>query len=111
MAATSLNSSERAEINRAGAEVLEQKLKEAVEAKHNRTGGMAGSVGIDTEPTGASKVGFDKDHAYIARFLNDGTKHIIADHFVDQTREAAKDAIFAAQVKAYRRILRRKGVK
>ena len=61
--------------------------------------------GVDN---GNSIVGFEgaKDsginHARIARFLNDGTVKIRGDHFVDNTRREATDAVFEAQRKVYR---------
>jgi hypothetical protein len=37
--------------------------------------------------------------------LNDGTKYIRADHFVDNARDDAKDAVFAAEAEKYQAII------
>lgn len=100
--ATYLSSSERLVIETAGAQVLAEHLRLAIVANHRRTGGMANSVGVESAGIDGVKVGFDAQHGYIARFLNDGTKHILADHFVDEVRETAKPAIFQAELAAYR---------
>ena len=61
---------------------------------------------IDGDHNGSSTVGFH-NKAYIARFLNDGTKYIRADHFVDNARDDAKDAVFAAEAEKYQAMIAR----
>ena len=59
---------------------------------------------IDGEVNGNSVVGFGRK-AYIARFLNDGTVKMKANHFVDQTIKKSGKAVFDAQ----RKVLEHRG--
>ena len=103
-------------ITKAGADVLADKLQEATKEKHPDTKGTGGKYGhlsddvgsatgdIDKEHNGSSVAGFG-DKAFVARFLNDGTKKIHGDHFVDNARDDAKDAVFAAEQEEYEAII------
>ncbi|WP_288528292.1 HK97 gp10 family phage protein [uncultured Secundilactobacillus sp.] len=118
--ATHLTIAEKATVTGAGAKVLANGLAEVIRQKHFRVHikgrsdtHLANAVNyrktdIDGEKTGVSSVGFAPDKAYIARFLNDGTKYIVGDHFVDQTREAMHGEVVKAERKAYRQIMQRK---
>lgn len=114
--AAQLPISEQEKITKAGADVFAGKLQEATKEKHPDTKGSGGKYGhlsedissaagdIDGDHNGSSTVGFgNKD--YIARFLNDGTKYIHADHFVDNARDDAKDAVFAAEADKYQAMI------
>lgn len=118
--AATLSISEKARITQAGAEVFQKRLEEVTRSKHYRnhkTGDeihLAGSVvmqnkDIDGIKNGNSTVGFDEEHAYIARFLNDGTKFITGDHFVDNLMQSAQEDVFAAEQAEYQKILKEKG--
>lgn len=52
---------------------------------------------------GNSVVGFG-EKAYVARFLNDGTKKMHANHFVDNARKSSEAEIFAAEKATYDRL-------
>lgn len=58
---------------------------------------------IGGHKNGNSAVGFGKE-AYIARFLNDGTKKMPATHFVDNVRKSSEAEIFAAEKATYDRL-------
>src|SRR5699024_7273640 len=49
--------------------------------------------------TGQDESGIN--HARIARFLNDGTKYIAGDSFVDNTRRSTEAAVFEVERKVY----------
>ncbi|MUV40585.1 HK97 gp10 family phage protein [Levilactobacillus brevis] len=114
-----LSPSEMSQVTDAGAAVLADHLKEVTKQKHYRTRvkgqdstHLANKVthqatDIDGEKTGASTVGFT-DEAYIARFLNDGTKYIRGDHFVDNSRQEVKNKVIAAEAVKYQELIRRK---
>ena len=114
-----LSPSEMAEVTDAGARVLADHLKTVTKQKHYRTRikGQASthlanqithqSTDADGEKNGISTVGFS-DKAYIARFLNDGTKYIPGDHFVDNARQEAKQRVIAAEAVKYQELTRRK---
>jgi HK97 gp10 family phage protein len=97
-----------AEITKAGAEVLVEKLKEAApisKKKEEKYGHLKDNItyaptDIDGEKNGNSTVGFQKK-AYIARFLNDGTIKMPATHWVDNARNESSSEVFAAQQKKY----------
>jgi hypothetical protein len=96
--------------------VLADKLTEATKAKHPNTEGSGGEYGhltddiasatgdVDGRHDGKSVVGFTKKE-FVARFLNDGTKYIRGDHFVDNARDDAKDAVFEAEAAEYKKII------
>lgn len=113
-------SEEKAIITGAGAKVFEEKLTNETNAKHRSNhkdkayGHAADHVtmqagNVDGTKTGVSSVGWDNAyHAMNMQRLNDGTKKIKADHFVDNLRKndavisevtAAEAAIYAAKVK------------
>ena len=55
----------------------------------------------DDMDDGSVTIGWpNRYHAMNAMRLNDGTVHIQADHFVDQTREESNDDVVRAQAKA-----------
>lgn len=119
--AQKLSIAEQAEITKAGADVLQKKIADETKSKHYSkkkrpvNGHMADSVivintDVDGVKTGVSTVGFDKYHAGNARRLNDGTKRIKADHFIDNARDSATDAVMDAESKTYREILKQKGL-
>ncbi|AVI94105.1 phage head-tail joining protein [Oenococcus oeni] len=116
-----LSVDEQTEINKAGADVGAKILQQDTKDRHYRkrkTGEdvhLADSVlseanNINGDKDGSSVFGFSADKAYIARFLNDGTKHIQADHFVDDARKEAKEAIEEAKEAEYKKIMKSKGV-
>ncbi|QLQ50957.1 HK97 gp10 family phage protein [Lactiplantibacillus plantarum] len=102
-------------ITKAGAKVLASKLSQTTREKHysnhnhEKYGHMADNVSyqstdIDGEHDGSSIVGWtNKYHDMNAMRLNDGTKHIKADHFVDQNLEDSQDAVFEAELKEYQK--------
>lgn len=114
--AAQLSIKDQEKITKAGADVLATKLQEATKAKHPDTKGTGGKYGhlsedissaagdVDHEHNGKSTAGFG-DKAYIARFLNDGTKRIRGDHFVDDARDDAKNDVFAAEQAEYNKII------
>lgn len=114
--AAQLSISDQEKITKAGADVYAEKLAEATKEKHPDSKGTGGKYGhlskdissatgdIDKEHNGSSVAGFG-DKAFVARFLNDGTKKIRGDHFVDNARDDAKDAVFAAEQEEYEAII------
>ncbi|BAN74524.1 MULTISPECIES: HK97-gp10 family putative phage morphogenesis protein [Lacticaseibacillus] len=114
--AAELSINDQEKITKAGADVYAKKLAETTKEKHPNTKGTGGKYGhlsedisgkkgdIDGDHNGSSTVGFG-DKAFVARFLNDGTKKIHGDHFVDNARDDAKDAVFAAEQEEYQAII------
>jgi HK97 gp10 family phage protein len=114
--AAQLSIKDQEKITKAGADVLATKLQEDTKAKHPDTKGTGGAYGhlsediksstgdIDGEHDGKSVAGFG-NKAFVARFLNDGTKKIHGDHFVDNARDDAKGAVFAAEAEKYKEII------
>ncbi|OIL58304.1 phage head-tail adapter protein [Oenococcus oeni] len=120
--AATLSVDEQTKINKAGADAGAKILQQATKDKHYRkrkTGEdvhLADSVSaeannVNGDKDGSSVFGFTVDKAYIARFLNDGTKHINGDHFVDNARKEAKGAMEEAKEKEYKEIMKTKGAK
>lgn len=111
-----LSIKDQEKITKAGADVLADKLQETTKEKHPNTKGDGGKYGhlsedissaagdIDKEHNGNSVAGFG-DKAFVARFLNDGTKKIHGDHFVDNARDDAKDDVFMAEAEKYKEII------
>lgn len=109
------NESEQEKITKAGAKKLADNLTEVTKKKHysshkdEKYGHMADNISynsndIDGEHDGSSIVGWtNKYHDMNAMRLNDGTKHIKADHFVDQNLEDSQDDIFEAELKEYQK--------
>lgn len=109
----------RKAMTAAGAKVLTDALTKEARSKHYQAGRKLGKVkhladsaafdnkDVDGIDNGNSVVGFTgKDesginHARIARFLNDGTKYITGDAFVDRTRRDSVAAVFAAENAVY----------
>lgn len=119
-AATDLSFKDKSAITSAGAEVFKKKLEDTTRRMHysnRRAAGyehMADSIeqrdrNVDGKFDGSSTVGFQGDKARIARYLNDGTKYITADHFVETTREEAKNDVFAAEKSAYDELMKKRG--
>lgn len=117
-----LSTTDKVKITNAGAKVFKRNLEEVTRKKHysdhedKARGHMADSIEIqntnlDKTMDGTAVVGFDKYHAINARRLNDGTKKYSADHFVDETRQASADEVFAAEKAEYDRLLSEKGAK
>lgn len=111
---------EKAAITAAGAKVFEDKLTNETNTKHRSNhndkayGHAADHItmqtgSVDGAQIGVASVGWDNPyHAMNMQRLNDGTKKIKADHFVDNLRKndavisevtAAEAAIYAAKVK------------
>lgn len=127
--AVKLSPEEQAKITEAGAKVLSEHLSRVTKNKHYRPHKegsteihLANSItysntDIDGEKNGRSTVGFKYkkgkgktyNKAFIARFLNDGTVKIQGDHFLDNARDAAKNAVFDAERKEYQKIMKKKG--
>lgn len=109
---------ERAEMTAAGAEVLKNNLinetrqKHYRNTKHRKTKHLADSIAVENKDfdgtaDGNSVVGFEKknisgvNHARIARFLNDGTKKMVGDHFYTDTVKDSEKAVFLAEKAVY----------
>ena len=102
------------QITHSGAEVMAQEIRKAAKQHHysNKTEAlhMADDIHVvDGDITctinGTTTVGFyEKGH--IARFLNDGTKFIKADHWLDVALEQAKPKVISAMVKKYKEVTR-----
>lgn len=117
-----LSITDQKEINEAGAKVLAKRLEEVTRDKHyskrKHKVHLADTVGyvpnnVDGEDDGSYTVGFLKksgyDNGYIAKFLNDGTIYIPADHFVDNVRTEMAPAVQEAQARAYKKLLEKRG--
>lgn len=106
---------EQERITKAGAKKLANNLTEVTRKKHysshkdEKYGHMADNVSyqstdIDGEHDGSSIVGWtNKFHDMNARRLNDGTKHIKADYFVDQNLADSQDDVFNAMLNEYKK--------
>lgn len=114
---------EREEITQAGATVLAKNLRQAtIDAGHynvNRKIGdmthLADSIQIGnlkgTVTDGSSAVGFtkpDANHSRIARFLNDGTRYIKGDSFIDNARDNSSEEVLKAEAEVFERIIKEK---
>jgi len=109
------NEAEQEKITKAGAKKLADNLTEVTRNKHysnhkdEKYGHMADNISynsndIDGEHDGSSIVGWtNKYHDMNAMRLNDGTKHIKADHFVDENLAASQDAVFNAMLDEYKK--------
>lgn len=113
-----LSSEQKARINTAGAGVLYETLRKATPYnpriktnKHMRDAiQFSPGKNVDNLPNGDTDVGWDKDHAYIARIMNDGKKKMSAKeqsqlHFKDQAVEKARPLVQEAQARAYARMM------
>lgn len=100
-------------MTNAGAKVGSEVLAKQTKSKHydnkriNGVKHLADSIDVN-ELSGASVYGFTGkngiNHGRIARFLNDGTKKIVPDHFVDESRRIAKPLVFEAEYEVYKKI-------
>ncbi|MFT8879254.1 MAG: HK97 gp10 family phage protein [Oenococcus sp.] len=119
--AYSLSISEQARITKSGADVLRKNIADYLRSHHyrNRKTGeephLADSVIDDAtnilgKVDGSSVVGFPPEKGYIARFLNDGTKYIHGDDYLDKVRNASLSEIFEAENTEYQKILEEKGI-
>ena len=109
------NEAEQERITKAGAKKLADNLTEVAKKKHysshkdKKYGHMADNISynsndIDGEHDGSSIVGWtNKFHDMNARRLNDGTKYIKADHFVDQNLDDSQDDVFSAMLDEYKK--------
>ncbi|AYC70894.1 HK97-gp10 family putative phage morphogenesis protein [Lactiplantibacillus plantarum] len=109
------NEAEKERITAAGAKKLADNLTEVTRKKHysnhkdEKYGHMADNISynsndIDGEHDGSSIVGWtNKYHDMNAMRLNDGTKHIRADHFVDQNLADSQDDVFNAMLDEYKK--------
>ena len=113
-----LSLKDKVELTSAGAEVFKKILEEEtpynVESHHKvhlrDTITYKPGKNTDNLPNGATDVGWDKDHAYIARIVNDGQKVMTAKrtaqlHFKDHAVEKARLLVSEAQKKAYQRMI------
>lgn len=103
---------QKRKANMAGAKIYKDRLTEVTRSKHysnkkdEKYGHMADHIEIsdknaDDIDDGSVTIGWpNRYHAMNAMRLNDGTVHIQADHFVDQTREESNDDMVRAQAKA-----------
>jgi len=109
------NEAEQEKITKAGAKKLADNLTEVTRKKHysnhkdEKYGHMADNISynsndIDGEHDGSSIVGWtNKYHDMNAMRLNDGTKHIKADHFVDDNLADSQDDVFNAMLNEYKK--------
>lgn len=75
-----LDIKERRQMTEAGAEVFAKELERATPVSNNDSDHAKDSIivqdkNIDGQIDGNSTVGYDSDHGYIMRFMNDGTKY------------------------------------
>lgn len=109
------NEEEQERITKAGAKKLAENLTEVTRKKHysshrdEKFGHMADNISynsnnINGEHDGSSVVGWtNKYHDMNAMRLNDGTKHIRADHFVDQNLADSQDDVFNAMLDEFKK--------
>lgn len=113
-------------ITKAGARVYEQQLENNTpESGYSHKGrtlkdDIHSTPGtVDGTEDGSTSVGWSADKnglAYIARFMNDGTKnyprHAENDHrgFVTNTQKQAFNDVINAQFREYKKILKQKGL-
>lgn len=98
----------RSKMTKAGADVYKNELiintprtkHKDVKYGHLRDNITVQNTDMDGERNGVSTVGFGKK-AYVARFLNDGTKKLEATHFVDNARRRSTRDIFKAEQEVY----------
>ncbi|WP_338230606.1 HK97-gp10 family putative phage morphogenesis protein [Lactiplantibacillus paraxiangfangensis] len=91
----------------AGGEVLKKNLVQETKSKHytDRNGTsknphLADELAVDHDDDGNSGVGFHKK-AYIARFLDEGTKYRPGDHFYEATINRSKKDVLDAMRTVY----------
>lgn len=135
---TQMTVEDKAKLTKAGADVLAKELETEYKANHyrHRTTGkdphlaesvMAQNANVEGMKNGSSTVGFSKDKAYIANFIENGTKFpmytskgrkykhggqvaINGDHAIENLRNDSKlkDKIVEAQEAVYKQIVDRR---
>ncbi|WP_270788382.1 HK97 gp10 family phage protein [Weissella cibaria] len=135
---TNMTVEDKAKVTKAGADVFAKELEAEYKANHyrHRTTGkdphladsvMTQNANVDGMKNGSSTVGFSKDKAYIANFIENGTKFpmytskgrkykhggqvaINGDHVIDNLRNDSKlqDKIAEAQAAVYKQIVDRR---
>lgn len=135
---TNMTVEDKAKVTKAGADVFAKELEAEYKANHyrHRTTGkdphladsvMTQNANVDGMKNGSSTVGFSKDKAYIANFIENGTKFpmytskgrkykhggqvaINGDHVIDNLRNDFKlqDKIVEAQAAVYKQIVDRR---
>ena len=135
---TQMTVEDKQKVTKAGADVFAKELESEYRANHYRhrqTGKdphladsvMAQNTNVDGMKNGSSTVGFSKDKAYIANFIENGTKFpmytakgrkykkggqvaINGDHAIDNLRNDSQlqAKILEAQAEAYKQIINRR---
>ncbi len=135
---TQMTVDDKAKLTKAGADVFAKELEAEYKANHyrHRTTGkdphlaesvMAQNTNVDGMKNGSSTVGFSKDKAYIANFIENGTKFpmytkkgrkykrggqvaINGDHAIANLRNDSKlqEKIVEAQAAVYKQIIDRR---
>ena len=135
---TQMTVEDKAKLTKAGADVFAKELESEYKANHyrHRTTGkdphlaesvMAQNANVEGMKNGSSTVGFSKDKAYIANFIENGTKFpmytskgrkykhggqvaINGDHAIENLRNDSKlkDKIVEAQAAVYKQIVDRR---
>ncbi|AVO66253.1 HK97 gp10 family phage protein [Weissella cibaria] len=135
---TQMTVEDKAKLTKAGADVFAKELETEYKANHyrHRTTGkdphlaesvMAQNANVEGMKNGSSTVGFSKDKAYIANFIENGTKFpmytskgrkykhggqvaINGDHAIENLRNDSKlkDKIVEAQEAVYKQIVDRR---
>lgn len=135
---TQMTVEDKAKLTKAGADVFAKELESEYKANHyrHRTTGkdphlaesvMAQNANVEGMKNGSSTVGFSKDKAYIANFIENGTKFpmytskgrkykhggqvaINGDHAIENLRNDSKlkDKIVEAQEAVYKQIVDRR---
>lgn len=135
---TQMTIEDKAKVTKAGADVFAKALETEYKANHYRhrqTGKdphladsvIAQNTNVDGMKNGSSTVGFSKDKAYIANFIENGTKFpmytakgrkykragqvaINGDHAIDNLRNDSQlqAKILEAQAEAYKKIIDRR---
>lgn len=108
---------DQTKITSAGAKVMADKLQHTTAVKHpdygkgGKFGHLSKNVGwqaknVDGRKDGTSTVGFTQKE-FVARFLNDGTRYIQGDHFVDDARKDAQNDVLKAEAAEYKKLLKK----
>lgn len=132
---TNMTVEDKAKVTKAGADVFAKELESEYQAnhyRHRKTGKdphladsvIAQNTNVDGMKNGSSTVGFSKDKAYIANFIENGTKFpmytskgrkykrggqvaINGDHTIENLRNNSEvmDKVVTAQAEAYKKII------
>ncbi|WP_225418401.1 HK97-gp10 family putative phage morphogenesis protein [Lacticaseibacillus daqingensis] len=108
---------DKTKITSAGAKVMADKLKRATAVNHpnygegGNYGHLSDDVGwqaknVDGKKDGTSTAGYG-DKAFVARFLNDGTKFIRGDHYVEDARQSAQGDVLKAEAAEYKKLIKK----